>query len=627
MQVSLINYLTMKSLKSLLVLLFAAFSVNAQQVTFSPAKPGSGKAVSFVYDPAGGKLADETKIVCDAVSYVDGKQNIEQINLVRKGNIFKGKVKTAPNAELLNLSFASGETSDENPKGYFVQLHQKGVPVPMGYIVQAHLYSGGYHPFIKADQAQQLLAYEKAFEQDSTLKEKFTQEYLFVKFAQDKVKATELTKAEINRIRGKAMVAEADLTALVSYYLLLNDQKALDSVKAQAVARFPNGNLAFANASAEIYRERNPKQLEEKLEGLIQRFGLDPEKKEDKLRLNGLYLALASRYAAAKDFDKMEVYLGKTSDKSSVASLYNNIAWAMAEQNLETDRAASMSKKSIELVRDQKGMERYYAMYADTYALLLHKQGNDKEALFYQEVAKPYNDEGGNERYVMYLDLSGNKEKAYTEAESILKAGKGTDALKIRFKALYEGRSSTIPFDTYMAGIDQSAREKIRSEWAKKMINDPAPGFSLVNRKGETVSLAGLKGKTVVLDYWATWCGPCVASFPGMQKAVTKYASNPNVVFLFVNTWQREANREAIVNKFFEENKYDFNVLYDTRNKENPEVFDVISAYKVKGIPTKFVIDPKGNIRFMAVGFSGSAEEVVKEIDIMIDLASEGSAK
>lgn len=279
------------------------------------------------------------------------------------------------------------------------------------------------------------------------------------------------------------------------------------------------------------------------------------------------------------------------------------------------------------MVKDQKGLERNYAMYADTYALLLHQQGNDKEAVAYQEVAKPYNDAEGNERYVMYLELSGDKEKAYTEADRVLKEGKGTDALKVRFKTLYEGKGSAVPFETYMAGLEKIAKEKMSAEWAKKMINDPAPGFSLVNRKGETVSLASLKGKTVVLDYWATWCGPCVASFPGMQKAVTKYASNPNVVFLFINTWQREANREEVVNKFFEENKYDFNVLYDTRNKANPETFDVITAYKVNGIPTKFIIDPKGNIRFTAVGFSGNTDEVVREIDMMIGLASAAPVK
>ena len=175
-------------------------------------------------------------------------------------------------------------------------------------------------------------------------------------------------------------------------------------------------------------------------------------------------------------------------------------------------------------------------------------------------------------------------------------------------------------YETYLANLEKAALEKERAEWIKKMINIPAPSFSLTNLKGETVSLASLKGKIVILDYWATWCGPCVSSFPGMQKALNKYASNPNIVFLFVNTWQTEENREKLVTDFITAKKYNFNVLYDTKNVKDPSKFDVVSAYKVDGIPTKFVIDGDGNIRFKAVGFSGSDDGVVKEIDSMISL-------
>ena len=56
---------------------------------------------------------------------------------------------------------------------------------------------------------------------------------------------------------------------------------------------------------------------------------------------------------------------------------------------------------------------------------------------------------------------------------------------------------------------------------------------------GTTFTPDDWKGKVVFLDFWATWCGPCIRSFPGVQKLYDKYKDNPNVVFAIVNVWER----------------------------------------------------------------------------------------
>ncbi len=99
-----------------------------------------------------------------------------------------------------------------------------------------------------------------------------------------------------------------------------------------------------------------------------------------------------------------------------------------------------------------------------------------------------------------------------------------------------------------------------------------------------------------------------------MKRLVEEYQKDSSVAFVFINTWQDEANKEQVVKEFLEKNQYPFYVLMDTEDK-------VVADYKVSGIPTKFVVDPRGKIRSKSIGFEGDTEKMVKEVKLMIDLA------
>ncbi len=370
-------------------------------------------------------------------------------------------------------------------------------------------------------------------------------------------------------INAKVEKKETDLIKMSSFYGIIKKKKAVDSVNNAIIIKYPQGNYAFSVISNAIYKEINASKKEQKLDSLIKNFNLDLTKKADFSKIVGLYSTIASAYGLAKNNVKFEEFSDKIEDKLSLANLYNTYAWAGAEQKENLDFSAKISKKSLMLVEAVKkeltlkkydlkmdnitsliGINNKYATYLDTYAFLLAHLGKNEDALKYQEEAVKLNSFSNpemNSRYVSILKKNNKDSLVIIYAEKFIKAGQGTDLMKLDLKAAYKG---AIIFEAYYAELEREVNARQKEKTIKEMINIPAPKFTLANLKGEIVDLAKLKGKVVIVDYWATWCGPCIASFPGMQKAVDKYKTDPNVVFLFINTWQTEENREKVVKDY-----------------------------------------------------------------------------
>lgn len=106
-----------------------------------------------------------------------------------------------------------------------------------------------------------------------------------------------------------------------------------------------------------------------------------------------------------------------------------------------------------------------------------------------------------------------------------------------------------------------------------------------------------------------------------MQAAVNKYKDDKEVEFLFIDTWQREENYKEVVKDFITEHKYTFHVLFDEmKDREKATT----TAYGVRGIPHKVVIDKEGFIRFESSGGSADVEKIVAEMEAKIELARKG---
>lgn len=216
-----------------------------------------------------------------------------------------------------------------------------------------------------------------------------------------------------------------------------------------------------------------------------------------------------------------------------------------------------------------------------------------------------------NNRYADALDIVASRVKSGFADESIK---------ELLFKVWQETgqpKEEYMPFyDSLIADIRQ---EKIQSINAHE-VNYIAPEFEVSTLDGRIVRLSDLRGKVLVLDFWATWCGPCIASFGVMQDLVEEYSDRDNVVFLFVNTMEKELeNRQEKVGSFLKKRGFNLPVAFDPQINGK---YDALTKYKVSGIPAQFVIDRDGIVRFETKGYDGSSDGFKEEIRLMIESAS-----
>ena len=121
-------------------------------------------------------------------------------------------------------------------------------------------------------------------------------------------------------------------------------------------------------------------------------------------------------------------------------------------------------------------------------------------------------------------------------------------------------------------------------------VGSDAPDWTLSTPTGEKVTLSSLKGKVVVMDFWATWCGPCKAAMPNVQKLSEEFAGK-DVVIYGLSTWEKGGDPAA----FMKQNKFNYGLLVHAD--------EVSRNYKVSGIPTFYVIGKDGKVLYNAVGF------------------------
>ncbi len=632
---------------------------------YSPAKPLPGTTVQINYDSKGTPLAGQKIIKAVVHAYSNYRWHTTDLAMTPAGNgKFKAALSLDSDMGLAALKFTGGDTSDNNhDKGYVIMStdpERGNINSPSAYagwgLLRANKFGYGVPGYFSKTPILSDTAFYYWLNNEILRHSNQAGEVLAVPFARA-VSAYQGKAGEprINNIIKYLIRKDDELNLLRARTILKSvtfDKTRADSLDTAMIRRFPKGEIAKFNAFRLFNMERDIEKKRLLGEDLLIKFprnvAYDEFDQDNRFSYSNVYQTLVIFGAMKKDWSPLNRYISKL-DFSSLITLYYKLIEIPHNRKDQTDASllpyADKFLACLELAKSTVPPEYWYLSpmqwkeEAEKYIAkqilpvqvsILRNTGNTAQALVYAERSQKfykYKRASLNDDEAYLLNKTRQYAKLRTLLEKSVYENQASPEMLALLKADYQRRGKPeAQYDAYFVSLKNPALAVRNAEQIKKaMINKEMPDWSMIDLNGKVVKFADLRGKTVVLDFWATWCVPCKASFPGMKLAVDHYKADPNVVFYFVDTEERGDKYKQEVARFIKDGHFPFNILFDNKTdgaKVNDEVFArICKAFTISGIPMKLIIDPKGKLRFLTDGYMGSPTALSDEIVEMVELA------
>lgn len=603
--------------------------------SFLPLYPSPGEEITVRYVPDSTKLAEKNEIELAAYFYNNDLIDAYSTDMQKKPDGWFGKIRIPENAYGVIIKFTSDDTEDNNSsKGYVINLYEGETIIAgskAGYAT-AGLKWGKNILNLELDGTEALQLFSEELKDNPNLKSDFISPYLSSLLRSFPEKTDSILEVELNSLENKKDLSESELQYLASRFLIPPFEDSSKHKKYMDVlyTEFPENELVQNEEYNKIYKEQD---MAKKLL-MLQEFETKYPKTDF---LPYLYFSVGGKYMEEKNIDSILAFGKMYQYKVHPAFFNRSVNNLIDVKKMDYEKLLSLSQLGVEAAKRQlnnpfmkkqkfetnkefeKNNNYFLAINLYANAVVLDKLNRNEEALPLLEEAVNASEETDpaiNNFLISNLFKIKDYDNLKARVEKFISRGKATSEMKDYLKQAYIVRNgSETGFAGYVAKFENEAKASLFEKLKKKMITETAPDFTLKDLKGKNVSLSSLKGKTIIIDFWATWCGPCINSFPALQQSVDNYKDNKNVEFLFINTWERVEDKKQNAEDFITKNNYTFKVLLDDENK-------VVESYNVSGIPTKFIVDREGNIRFKSVGYSGNNDELIEELETMITLVN-----
>jgi thiol-disulfide isomerase/thioredoxin len=628
----------------------------------TPEHPTPGTTITVHYNPVGRPLEGKDNVAGRLYLFHDFQWEGNDLTLRKNGSEWTSSYTVPADGALTVCVFQADTVVDYGGKSTYAYMiaNPKGGQMPSAFIGWAFLRNptGGSFGLPGYDNPEAAIADEVALYwirqevmyHPTSRRRIFYPAMVLLEKQEGDTKRPRIQQ-EQKYILSQPDVTEKEMLQVAKVYQQqLQDPMRADSVRKAIIAKFPKGNLAKLNVYKQIEQERDLAKKSAMCYAFLRDY---PDSQTDDafdyeyfINYSRIYAPILGVELPKKNYAALNTLIPVAGYDMLVLLYYKAIEIAHKQSFMTDEELLPYSTQIIqrmEVLRAERPASRRYLAPSEwkeqtgrTYlsnGVLMHieilkKTGHNAEALRYADAAQEvlqYKRAELNDTHAFLLDHAGQAEKRDRVMIASVHENQSTPWILDKLREAYvKQHGNDGGFDAYIQSLKNATEMQAEHDRiSKTMINRKMTDFKLVDAKGKSVTLASLKGKIVILDFWATWCTPCKASFPGMKLAVEKYKNDPNVVFYFVDTQERNAGYKENVMSYITKNNYPFNILFDVKGsgKYNDAVFTKICEdFTISGIPQKLIIDANGNLRFITVGYMGSPTELADEIATMVEL-------